>query len=239
MSSDVQSKETNTPKAEKRDGTRRLYGRAVGKPLSAKQARLVETLLPQLRVPDAPSNPLAPIEGFDESWLEIGFGGGEHLLHMARLYPQTGIIGIEPFLNGIAKVLTGIENDSLKNIGLHHGDARDVMDRMPDECMDKIFVLFPDPWPKPRHFKRRILTKAFITEIKRLLRPGGEFRFASDIITYVDWTLERVMDDGGFEFTPQNAKDWREPPADWPGTRYEAKAFREGRKCHYFEFIKK
>jgi len=239
MSSDAKSTANAANKIAPRDGTRRLYGRAVGKPLSAKQAGLVENLLPQIRVPDAPANPIKFTEGFDETWLEIGFGGGEHLLHMARLYPQIGIIGIEPFLNGIAKVLTGVDSDNLKNLSLHHGDARDVMDRMPDACMDKIFVLFPDPWPKTRHFKRRILTRPFIANIKRLLKPGGEFRFASDIISYVDWTLERVMDDGGFEFTPQSANDWREPPSDWSGTRYEAKAFREGRTCHYFEFIKK
>lgn len=239
MSTGGNSKTGRPNEAAKHDGTRRLYGRAVGKPLSAKQAGLVENLLPQICVQDAPADPLARLEGFDESWLEIGFGGGEHLLHMARLYPQIGIIGIEPFLNGIAKVLTSVDSDNLKNLYLHHGDARDVMDRMPDACMDKIFVLFPDPWPKTRHFKRRILTRPFIADIKRLLKPGGEFRFASDIISYVDWTLERVMDDGGFIFAPQSANDWRVPPADWPGTRYEAKAFREGRTCHYFEFIKK
>ena len=222
----------------KRDGTRRLYGRAKGKPLSAYQDGLVETLLPKICVPDAPASPVETIKAYEAKWLEVGFGGGEHLVHMAKTYPDTGIIGIEPFLNGVAKVLAGMDRGGLKNISLHHGDARPVMDRMADASFDKIFVLFPDPWPKPRHFKRRILTAEFITEIHRLLKPGGAFRFASDIISYVDWTLIRVMDNGGFEFNPASKDDWIKPYADWPGTRYEAKAHREGRTCHYFEFTK-
>ena len=223
----------------KRDGLRRLYGRAVGKPLSAKQSRLVAEVLPTMSVPPAPASPLGALETFDERWMEVGFGGGEHLLHMAKLYPNVGLIGLEPFLNGVAKVLTGVDKEGLDNIILHHGDARDVIDRMDNNCLDKLFVLFPDPWPKPRHFKRRILTADFIKQLGRVLKPGGEFRFASDIITYVDWTLDRVMADGGFTFTPSGSKDWLQPPTDWPGTRYEAKAFREGRVCHYFKFIKK
>ncbi|MEE9347211.1 MAG: tRNA (guanosine(46)-N7)-methyltransferase TrmB [Robiginitomaculum sp.] len=233
------NKNGDKPDYSKRDGTRRLYGRAKGKRLSPLQAGLVETLLPKVRTPDAPDDPLSVFENYPNRWLEVGFGGGEHLVHQARTHPDIGILGIEPFLNGVSKTLTHISADNLQNIRLHHGDARPVMDRMADASFDKIFVLFPDPWPKPRHFKRRILNAEFIAEIKRLLKPGGEFRFASDIISYVDWTLTRVIADGGFEFEPQDASAWRKPPKGWPGTRYEAKAFREGRICHYFEFIKK
>lgn len=226
---------TPTPK---RDGTRRLYGRAKGKPLSDYQARMVRERLPNIRVPAAPEDPLKIIKAFDQQWLEIGFGGGEHLVHMAKTYPDVGLLGIEPFLNGVAKVLAQTDRQNLNNISLHHGDARPVMARTDDASFDKIFVLFPDPWPKPRHNKRRIINTEFLRDIHRLLKPGGKFRFASDIISYVDWTLIRVMDDGGFAFTPALKDDWIKPYDDWPGTRYEAKAFREGRICHYFEFTK-
>lgn len=239
-SSDSASPESRAAKiaARKADGAKRLYGRAQGRPLSDKQAGLVEALLPKIRVPESPENPFTPLAEYEQIWLEVGFGGGEHLLHQARLNPDVGLIGIEPFLNGVAKVLVGASDDGLGNIALHHGDARPVMDRMPDESLDKVFVLFPDPWPKPRHHKRRILSAEFIAQIFRLLKPGGEFRFASDIISYVDWTLTRIDAHGGFIWAPKDASAWREPPKDWPGTRYEAKAFREGRICHYFEFFK-
>lgn len=224
-----------------KDKPRRLWGRAQGRPLSQRQAELVETHLPKVSVSKAA--PFGHLSERSDIWLEVGFGGGEHFLHMAKTYPDMGIIGIEPFLNGVAKAVTGIVDDGLSNAALHHGDARDIMDEMPDACLSKIFVLFPDPWPKARHFKRRLLSAEFIAEIYRLLKPGGTFRFASDIISYVDWTLERVdafetSDGKGFIWEPKDANAWREPYADWPGTRYEAKAHREDRVCHYFEFAK-
>ena len=221
-----------------KDGSKRLYGRAQGRPLSAKQAACVENLLPKICVPAEPKDPLAVIKAFSQNWLEVGFGGAEHLLHQARTHKDVGLIGIEPFLNGVAKALVSISDEGLDNISLHHGDARPVMERMADASLDKVFVLFPDPWPKARHFKRRILSSEFIADIYRLLKPGGEFRFASDIISYVDWTLIRVQGHGGFIWEPKDADAWRKPPEGWPGTRYEAKAFREGRSCHYFEFFK-
>lgn len=221
------------------DGTRRLYGRAKGKRLSQYQAKLMETLLPEVCIPPEPLDPLSNLDPDKPIRMEIGFGGGEHLLERARQNPQIQFIGIEPFENGIAKTLAGIDRQGLKNITLHHGDARPVMARIADGSFERIDVLFPDPWPKARHFKRRIITTEFLTEIKRLLGQNGVFHFASDIISYVDWTLTRVIDDGGFIWEPKNAENWRKPPKGWPGTRYEAKAKREGRICHYFEFVKR
>ncbi len=233
-----------TPK--QNQGHKRLYGRAQGRPLSARQTRLVSELLPKISLPSPDLPAASPMRGLPDNkplWLEIGFGGAEHLLHQARRHNDAHIIGIEPFLNGVAKALAGIEDDDLRNISLYHGDARPIMEAMPAACLSKIFVLFPDPWPKPRHFKRRILSEEFIALIYHLLKPGGEFRFASDIISYVDWTLERVdrfhdEHGDGFIWEPDSARDWQDPPQGWPGTRYEAKAFREGRTCHYFEFFK-
>lgn len=247
MSSPSQSEKSQIH-SKKHQGHKRLYGRAQGRPLSARQTRLVDELLPQIslkepKTDDSDVNPLNGLPNDTPLWLEIGFGGAEHLLHQARSHTDAHIIGIEPFLNGVAKALAGIEEGALNNISLHHGDARPIMEAMPAACLSKIFVLFPDPWPKPRHFKRRILSAEFIELIYHLLKPGGEFRFASDIISYVDWTLERVdayrdQNGQGFIWEPQSARDWQEPPQGWPGTRYEAKAFREGRTCHYFEFFK-
>lgn len=220
------------------DGTRRLYGRAKGKALSTYQAGLIDTLLPELSLPKPPDGPLDWAKGGQPLRLEIGFGGGEHLLARARQNPAIQFIGIEPFINGVAKTLAGIDRGGLSNIRLHHGDARPVLASMPDGALSQIDILFPDPWPKPRHFKRRLLTSEFIAEIYRLLQTGGIFHFASDIITYVDWTLTRIVDHGGFIWEPTSASNWRIPPEGWPGTRYEAKAKREGRRCHYFEFVK-
>jgi len=213
----------------------RLWGRSKGKALSAHQARLVETLLPQLSVGAAP---LAGLESYRKIILESGFGGGEHLLHMAAAHPETGFIGAEPFLNGIAKALAGIEKMKLENIRLRHGDVETVLDALPDGSLDMLYSLYPDPWPKPRHYKRRLIQEDFIAKAHRVLKPGGEFRFASDIISYVDWALARVLRHGGFDWQASSVSDWRAPYESWPSTRYEAKALREGRTPHYFTFVK-
>jgi tRNA (guanine-N7-)-methyltransferase len=170
--------------------------------------------------------------------LEIGFGGSEHLIWQAEHNPNVAVLGAEPFLNGAAKAVAGVDELGLANVRVYQGDGRWITDNLPDASLDCLFVLFPDPWPKSRHNKRRIINPEFLTETHRILKPGGRVRFASDIISYVDWTLTRIHAHGGFIFPARKLSEWRTRPDDWPGTRYEAKAFREGRPCHYFEFIR-
>lgn len=214
----------------------RTFGRAKGRPLSGVQQRLFDELYPKVKV-DL-KDPLAGLDGYDKVWFEIGFGGAEHLLWQAAQNSNAAVIGAEPFQNGIAKALRGIDGEGLDNIRLHHGDARDILDALPDGSIDTLFVLFPDPWPKPKHHKRRIINPAFLDNIHRVIRPGGTFRFGSDIIHYVDWTLTRISNHGGFSWHPQSQADWRTRPDDWPSTRYLEKALREGRTGHFFTFTR-
>lgn len=215
-----------------------LYGRRKGKPLRAAQAARFETLLPQLRIDLArPASLTAlfdvPVDGFR---LEIGFGGGEHLLGEAERDPRTGFIGVEPFVNGLAKALAGIDERGLKNIRLYDSDAAFLLDWLPDAGLSRIDLLYPDPWPKKRQWKRRFVSDANLKRIARVLRPGGEFRFASDIAGYVEWTLAHIRRRPELVWTAESADDWRMPWAGWPGTRYEAKAVREGRVPAYLIF---
>ncbi len=219
----------------------RTFGRAKGRPLSPQAQTLWDETFPDLKWTIGTT--LSDLEAKDELWLEIGFGGAEHLLWQAEAHPDIHLVGAEPFLNGVSKAVRGIADASLKNLSLHHGDVRDVLAGLPDNSLSKIFVLFPDPWHKTRHHKRRLLRTEFITELYRVLKPGGELRFASDIIHYVDWTLSRLKrfttpEGGGWTFTHSAVQEWRIRGEDWPGTRYEAKAGREGRPCHYFKFLK-
>ncbi len=215
---------------------RRLWGRAKGKALSAYQKNLMENLLPQVSIPA--ENPLAGLNDYTSISLEIGFGGGEHLLHCAGLYSDHCFLGAEPFVNGVAKALTGIEKRGVSNIRLHHGDARKIMETLPEASLDAIYILYPDPWPKPRHYKRRLIEEEFIADVHRILKPGGRLYFASDIISYIDWALARILRSGKFSWDMHSASDWLTPYDNWPSTRYEAKALREGRTPHYFTFIK-
>lgn len=210
----------------------RTFGRAKGRPLTPLVQAIWDEHFPRLKWDVAAPLPKDPL------WLEIGFGGAEHLLWQAEKNPDVHLIGAEPFLNGVAKAVRGVAETPLNNVSLHHGDVRDVLAALPDSSLDRIFVLFPDPWPKSRHNKRRLLRTKFIAELYRVLKPGGQLRFGSDIIHYVDWTLTRLKRHGGFTFTPQSQADWRVRPDDWPPTRYEAKAIREGRTCHYFIFTR-
>lgn len=215
---------------------RRLWVRAKGKPLSPYQSGLVETILPTLSIDT--QTPLTGLDGFKSVRLEVGFGGGEHLLHRARQNPDTLFIGVEPFLNGIAKTLAGIDRNGLKNIRLHHGDVWQFLENLPDASLNHIDILYPDPWPKPRHYKRRLIQEDLIAEFHRILKSGKELNFASDIPSYVDWALVRILRHGGFAWDAETCADWMEPYEGWPGTRYEAKAYREGRTPHYFRFVR-
>ncbi len=170
--------------------------------------------------------------------LEVGFGGGEHLLHRARENPEVGFIGVEPFVGSMAKVVTAVTDEGLRNIRLYDDDAVNVLNWLPAASIDMVYQLYPDPWPKKRHWKRRFINEANLDRYARVLKPGHEFRFASDIDTYVDWTLRHCRDHAAFEWTAQSAEDWKTPWANWPGTRYEAKAIREGRIGRYLTFLK-
>ncbi|MGZ6012653.1 MAG: tRNA (guanosine(46)-N7)-methyltransferase TrmB, partial [Caulobacteraceae bacterium] len=189
-----------------------------------RQAGLMKTLLPQLAV-DL-SDPLAGWSG--PAWLEIGFGGGEHMAAQAAKFAQEGapevrILGAEPFVNGVASAVRHVEEQGLSNVRIHHGDARDLISALPDGSIERVFILFPDPWPKARHHKRRIVQPELLTELARVLKPGGGLRFATDWAEYADWTLERVLKSGLYAWPAERADDWRRPPADHVTTRYEQK----------------
>jgi len=233
-----QSSMTDTVTQHRRNGA--FFGRRKGHALRDHQKYLFEALLPQIgldltRPPPADVSTLFP-PGVTAVHLEIGFGGAEHLLAQAAANPGTGYLGSEAYLNGMAKALAGIERQALNNVRLHFEDAVPLLDWLPPASLARIDLLYPDPWPKKRHWKRRFVQEATIAKLARVLRPGGEFRFASDIPDYVDWTLQRLLRTPDFVWTAQCADDWRQP---WPGfvrTRYEAKAIREGRTPCYLIF---
>lgn len=216
----------------------RSFGRRKGHKLSPRQSRLVAELLPRLQ-PDLMRPPpelltalfRAPVR---EVWLEIGFGAGEHLVWQARSNPQAGLIGCEPYINGVAKVLTRIADERLQNTAIHPDDARSLLDWLPKASIARAFILFPDPWPKRRHRKRRFLREENIAALARVMRPGAELRFATDIGNYARTALFALQREGSFAWTAERPADWRERPADWPQTRYEAKALAAGRRCCYF-----
>jgi tRNA (guanine-N7-)-methyltransferase len=216
-----------------------FYGRRKGHPLRERQAALMDTLLPRLALDlaePAPKDLRALFGGVDEVRVESGFGGGEHLIAEAVEHPRSGFIGIEPFVNGMAKALAAIDERKLANIRLYHGDATDVLPWLPAASLARFDLLYPDPWPKRRHWKRRFVQDDSVAAIARMVKAGGEFRFASDIADYVAWTLMRLARSPDFSWTAQQADDWRKPWDGWSGTRYEAKAKREGRAPCYLIF---
>lgn len=217
-----------------------FFGRRKGKPLRERQTALMETLLPRLRV-DLAGAPPADLESLFEAdvsavWLEVGFGGGEHLLHEAARLQGVGFIGVEPFVGGLAKAVAALDEQPLANIRLFDDDAGKLLDWLPPASVDGVYQLYPDPWPKKRHWKRRFINPVNLDRYRRVMKPGAIFRFASDIDTYVDWTLRHMHAHPGFEWLAERAADWKTPWEPWSGTRYEEKAIAEGRVPRYLEF---
>lgn len=225
-------------------GQRNFYGRIKGKTLRPTQKRaLAQDLAPLcLKGISEQDNPermqIDPGTFFGDRrplWLEIGFGGGEHLVHQAQLHPDIGLIGCEPFINGVAMLLRKVADAGVTNLRLHPWDVRELFDVLPDACLSKAFLLYPDPWPKSRHHRRRFVTQDYLRPLARVLKPGAEFRVATDIRDYIRQTLLEVPRAGFTCLTP-GPEQWQTEWADWTRTRYEAKALREGRSPHYLTF---
>ena len=217
---------------------RRLYGRAKGHRLRAGQQELIEEVLPRVAVPDGPLDALT-LFGDDRALeFEIGFGAGEHLAAQAEARPAHGFIGCEPFLNGMVGALAKIEDRELTNIRLHMGDALEVLERLPDASLDRLYLLHPDPWPKARHAKRRMVNPGPLDLIAAKLKPGAEFRLGTDDPTYCRWSMMVMTVRTDFAWQAERAADFLQRPADWPQTRYETKARRAGREVWYFRYLR-
>ena len=216
----------------------RSYGRIKSRPIKPRQAALVDELLPSLRPPEGPFDPRTLMDGTREAWLEIGFGGGEHMASQAARAPDVLIVGCEPFLNGVASAVRHVAEQELKNVRIHDGDARELAARLPDASLDRVFILFPDPWPKARHHKRRIVQPEMVAELARVLKPGGRLRFATDVAGYADWALERILASPEFDWPAQKADDWRVAPSDHITTRYEEKRLGDCEPV-FFDFIRR
>ena len=220
-----------------------FFGRRKGKTLRPGQDRLVRTLLPKLRLDPSESRCAADIPALfsrpvDAIHLEIGFGGGEHLAHVARTDPAIGFIGCEPFVNGVAKLLAVIEAERIGNVRIWDGDATDLIADLAEGCIARAYLLFPDPWPKWRQRKRRFVSDRNLAGLARILRSGAELRFATDIDDYAGWALARVLRSPDFRWVAPGPDAWRRPWAGWPGTRYEAKARAAGRSASYLTFVR-
>ncbi|WP_295733018.1 tRNA (guanosine(46)-N(7))-methyltransferase TrmB [uncultured Bartonella sp.] len=228
-----------------------FFGRRRGKALRAAQIKREETLLPVLeldlskpapqRLADLFNNSGDVKDRFDDIRIEIGFGGGEHLAHEMDRFPQTGFIGVEPFINGMAKMLGALEDhqERLKHIRLYDDDATRLLDWLPPSSIAGIDLFYPDPWPKKKHWKRRFVNMKNLDRFARVLKSGAKFRFASDIDTYVNWTLFNCAHHPDFSWAANGPADWKMPFEAWPGTRYEEKALREGRTPAYLTFVRR
>jgi tRNA (guanine-N7-)-methyltransferase len=205
---------------------RKLYGRRKGPKLSGRQAGLRQTLLSELAYRPG-GDPLAQFpNNVQDVWLEVGFGAGEHLVWQANAHCDVGLIGAEPYEMGMAKILTKLEESPLNNVRLFEGDGRDIIEALPDHSLGRFFLLFPDPWPKTRHHKRRFLQMDMLDSLARVLKPGAELRFATDDKSYLPFALERLMAHPAFVWLAQGPADWKFRPAGWPPTRYETKAIK-------------
>ncbi|MBL8658394.1 MAG: tRNA (guanosine(46)-N7)-methyltransferase TrmB [Rhodospirillales bacterium] len=223
------------------DASPRFYGRRKSRRLRDGRQRLVDDVLPGLRIQTPePGGLLDPRALFAPAiadvWMEIGFGAGEHLLAQAQRHPTIGFIGCEPYLNGVAALLSAMENADLGNIRIFPDDARLLLPALAPASIGRLFILFPDPWPKAKHHNRRLVNPATLRAFARILRPGGELRVASDHDGYVRWILDYATRDGGFLWLAQRPADWRQRPADSPATRYQEKAMGRGQSCATLRF---
>ena len=222
----------------------KVFGRRLGRPLRKYKTGLVEARLPDLRVTvPAQNGTLSPASLFArpvrDLWLEVGFGSGEHLAAQAAANPDIGMIGCEPFLNGVANLLEHIERLDLNNVRIHPDDARPLMDALPDAAVGRCFVLFADPWPKKRHHERRFIGPANLDSLARILADGAELRLASDDHGLIGWMVEHACRHPAFEWNAETASDWRSRPADWPPTRYEEKALAADRQPVFLRFVRR
>ena len=230
----------SAPETSRKNAPLRSFGRIGGRGLSARQQALIDTLLPDLALNldgADKTDPAKVFGGVAQVWLEIGFGGGEHLAAQAARHPEIGIIGCEPFIEGMAKLLTQIEERRLTNVRLWMEDARPLMQAMPDESISRAFILFPDPWPKKRQQKRRLIQPEFLDSLARICIPGGRVRFATDVRSYADEALLRFLQDGRFSWQAERADDWRRPPPDHVTTRYETKQLGDCAPV-WFDFVR-
>lgn len=217
----------------------RLYGRQIGHGgLGPTQQARMDTLLPTIEVADRGDTiDLGSAFGREApTWLEIGFGGGEHLLWQAQQNPEINILGVEPFMTGVSSCLIGIEQGDVETIRICMGDGRHLVERLPDASIERIFILHPDPWPKWKHAKRRLIQPVLLDELARILTPGGELRLGTDWADYSCWSLRYLLDHPAFEWQAKTCKDWQDRPADWPVTRYAVKAEKEGRRDVHLTF---
>jgi tRNA (guanine-N7-)-methyltransferase len=220
-----------------------LHGRRLGRPLRPGRRRSLEEHLPSVRVdPPVDGGPIDPARLFArpiaDLWLEIGFGGGEHLVRQASLHPEVGLIGVEPFVGGVARALGLMSDGGLDNVRIHPGDARALIEALPDGSLGRVFILFPDPWRKVRHHKRRIVSAPVLDRLALRMRPGAELRLATDHPGYLCWILRTLRAHPAFTWRVAGPSDWRRRPDEWPETRYEMKAIREGRRPTYLTFVR-
>lgn len=219
----------------------RVYGRRHGKPLKKASADRFDKFFPRYSIDLADSDILDPATLFDHGpqayWLEIGFGKGEHLVAQAKSNPEIGFIGCEPFINGVSGLIDHMVKDEVTNIRFFMDDARLLLDALPENSLSRAFILFPDPWRKKRHYKRRVVSPGNIRVLSRKLKPGSELRIATDHHDYCRWILARLMENSNFNWKSDTPNDWHRRPEDWPQTRYEKKAQAEGRQSTYLSFF--